>query len=75
MKAIKLLVAALFLSTCLFTQSKANSEKVHSYTKKNGTNLESYHRSKANGTEKDNYSSKGNTNPYTGKKGYKAPKK
>jgi hypothetical protein len=75
MKTIKLLAALLLLSTCLHAQSKSHSEKVHSYDKKNGTHVESYHRSKANSTEKDNYSTKGNTNPYTGKKGSKSPKK
>jgi hypothetical protein len=75
MEAKSLLVALLFLPFCLSAQSKRNSESVHSYSKKNGTKVESYHRSKANGTEKDNYSAKGNVNPYTGKKGYKASKK
>ncbi|MGP8216230.1 MAG: hypothetical protein ACLQQ4_11735 [Bacteroidia bacterium] len=59
----------LLLIPCyLFGQS---GTKVHSYNKKNGTHVDSYNRTKPNKTKTDNYSSKGNTNPYTGKKGYK----
>ena len=48
---------------------------VHGYTKKNGTHVQSYKRTTPNGTQKDNFSTKGNVNPYTGKKGTKTPKK
>jgi hypothetical protein len=47
---------------------------VHSYNKKNGTHVESYRRTSANRSQRDNYSSKGNVNPYTGKPGTKTPK-
>src|SRR5258708_1667075 len=47
----------------------SHSTYVHGYTKKNGTHVNSYHRTKANRTKLDNYSTKGNTNPYTGKAG------
>lgn len=40
------------------------------YTKK-GTYVKSHYRSSKNSTKLDNYSTKGNTNPYTGKKGTK----
>jgi hypothetical protein len=42
------------------------------YTKKNYTVVKPYHKTKANKTNKDNYSTKGKTNPYTGKKGTRA---
>jgi hypothetical protein len=58
----------LLLPLSLMAQS---STKVHGYTKKDGTHVESYHRTKSDGTTKNNYSHKGNTNPYTGKKGTK----
>ena len=63
---IKTLILLLPLS--LMAQS---STKLHGYTKKDVTHVESYHRTKSDGTTKNNYSHKGNTNPYTGKKGNK----
>jgi hypothetical protein len=44
---------------------------VRGYTKKNGTVVQPHQRTSGNKTETDNYSSKGNQNPYTGKKGSK----
>jgi hypothetical protein len=58
----------LLMPIALFGQS---SEKVRGYRKKNGTTVHSYRKTTPNSTKKDNYSHKGNTNPYTGKKGYK----
>jgi hypothetical protein len=58
------------------TVPKSSSDTtVHGYTKKNGTHVQSYERKAPNGTQKDNFSTKGNVNPYTGKKGTKTPKK
>lgn len=48
-----------------------NHEYVNGYYKKNGTYVEGYYRTKKNSSKSDNFSSKGNKNPYTGKKGYK----
>lgn len=42
---------------------------VHGYTRSNGTYVHGYYRSSPNGTVTDNYSFKGNTNPYTGSTG------
>mgnify|MGYP001193225282 CR=1 FL=1 len=54
--------------------SKSTSDvHVHGYTKKNGTVVQPYTRTHENGTQKDNFSSKGNVNPYTGKVGTKEP--
>lgn len=47
---------------------------VNGYTKQNGTYVEPYYRTAPNNTPTDNYSYKGNTNPYNGKEGYTAPK-
>lgn len=69
---MKTLILVLLLPILSLAQQ---SSKVHSYNKKDGTHVESYHRTKADKTERNNYSSKGNTNPYTGKKGYKTPRK
>lgn len=50
-----------------------NSDNVHvnGYYKNNGTYVKEHYRTKANNDKSDNFSSKGNINPYTGKKGYK----
>lgn len=50
-------------------------DSVKGYTKKDGTYVEPYHRSSPNDRKDDNYSSKGNVNPYTGEKGYVDPNK
>jgi len=44
---------------------------VRGYTKKDGTYVAPHTRSSPNGTKADNYSTKGNVNPYTGKQGTK----
>jgi hypothetical protein len=49
------------------------SKRVNGYTKKDGTYVVPHHRSDANRTQRDNYSSKPNVNPYTGKQGTKEP--
>ena len=48
-------------------------ESVKGYFKKDGTYVEPHYRSSPNERKDDNYSSKGNENPYTGKKGYVDP--
>lgn len=53
----------------------ARSTSVHGYTKKNGTYVESYQKTTPNSSKLDNYSTKGNVNPYTGKMGTKDPYK
>jgi hypothetical protein len=56
-------------STCC---SKSTSDvHVHGYTKHNGTVVKPYTRTHENGTQRDNFSAKGNVNPYTGKVGTK----
>lgn len=45
------------------------SVRVKSYTTKKGTYVAPSYRSSPNKVKYDNYSSKGNYNPYTGKKG------
>lgn len=48
---------------------------VRGYTKKNGTYVAPHQRTNPNSTKMDNYSTKGNVNPYTGKAGTKSPYK
>jgi hypothetical protein len=49
------------------TGSKASHERVSGYTKKNGTHVAAYKRSTRDGTKNNNWSTKGNRNPDTGK--------
>lgn len=55
--------------------SYTNPEKVHvnEYDKKNGTHVEDHNRTAPNNANRDNWSTKPNTNPETGKKGTKEP--
>jgi hypothetical protein len=49
------------------------SVRVRGYTKKNGTYVAPHRRTRPNSTRGDNWSTKGNINPYTGKEGTKEP--
>jgi hypothetical protein len=46
---------------------------VNEYIKKDGTHVTSHDRTSANAVTSDNWSTKGNVNPETGKKGTKPP--
>lgn len=45
------------------------AQRVKGYTKKNGTYVAPHYKSSPNKSKFDNYSTKGNINPFTGKKG------
>lgn len=49
----------------------SQNHSVHGYTKKDGTHVAPSHATNPNSTRRDNYTHKGNTNPYTGKEGTK----
>lgn len=70
-----LILAAFALITQISTSSALADTKVKGYTKKDGTYVAPHNRSDKNSRKDDNWSSKGNTNPYTGKKGTKDPEK
>ena len=54
----------------------ANAAKLTSgYYKKNGTYVAPHYKTAPDSSRYNNFSTKGNTNPYTGKKGYKSPYK
>ena len=63
---MKLLFAllALTISTVAFADTY-----VRGHTTKNGSYVEPHYRSSPNNTKYDNYSTKGSSNPYTGKEG------
>lgn len=82
-----LILAAIFAATPAFAQhymsqssqpsgfggGYGNDQQVSGYTRSNGTYVEPYHRSQADSNPYNNYSTQGNTNPYTGQRGYKSP--
>lgn len=73
----KLIIAfVLLVSLLFFNQVDARTIKVKSYFKPStGTYVNSYYKTSPNKTKLDNYSTKNNYNPYSGKKGYVNPYK
>lgn len=53
--------------------SSSSSVHVRGYTKRNGTYVTAHHRSAPDHSKANNWSAKGNVNPYTGKGGTKNP--
>ena len=64
MKAVFAVVALLVAG------SAVADEYVQGYVKSNGTYVQPHMRSSPNSVKFDNYSSHGNSNPYTGQKGH-----
>jgi hypothetical protein len=57
----------------LLIPCSCDAEYVKGYMRKDGTYVQGHYRSKANNSKWDNYSAKGNYNPYTGKTGKTSP--
>lgn len=57
----------------LFSQVNPNNHYVQGYTRSDGSYVKGHYRTNRNSTNRDNYSTKPNVNPYTGKKGYINP--
>lgn len=71
MKAIAVLLA---LFAMLFVSlAEARGVRVRGYTRKDGTYVAPHYRSSPNSSKSDNYSTRGNYNPYTGKTGTADP--
>ncbi len=66
-----ILVIAVLLFSGLYAEAK--DVYVRGYTKSNGTYVEPHHRTAPDNTTSNNYSTQGNTNPYTGKAGTVSP--
>lgn len=64
MKTIVILVLA-----SVFSVSASADKLVKGHIKQDGTYVAPYVRSSPNNVQYDNYSTKGNTNPYTGERG------
>lgn len=73
---MKKILAALAIITAvsLFAPSFADAAtRVRGYYRSNGTYVQPYYKTSPNRSLFDNYSTKGNYNPYTGKAGTKSP--
>ncbi len=57
------------------SHGSSKSTNVRGYTKKDGTYVSPHKRTTPNQTQRDNWTSKPNKNPYTGKDGTKEPQK
>ena len=68
----KLILALIALSVAAPAMAQV---QVKGYTRKDGTYVAPHYRSAPNSSIYDNYSTKGNTNPYTGKAGTVDPYK
>jgi hypothetical protein len=67
-KIIFAVLCVALLSTVAFGKGRT---RVKTYTKRNGTRVQSHQRTTPNRRKGDNWSSVGNTNPNTGKRGSK----
>jgi len=64
MKILLALISALCFSVLVHAD-----QLVRGHYRSNGTYVEPYHRTEPNNTVNDNYSTRGNSNPYTGQEG------
>lgn len=62
----KMIIMAVILAMPVIVQA---DKRVNGYTRSDGTYVQPYTRSDSNQYKYDNYSSKGNSNPYTGSQG------
>ena len=68
---MKKLFATVLSLVIVLTSSLAFARDVyvHGYTRKDGTYVQPHYRTSPNSTRNDNYSTRGNINPYTGELG------
>ncbi|MCA6104061.1 hypothetical protein [Bradyrhizobium australafricanum] len=75
MKKLVLTVSLMFAATSAQAQwTNPNTHTSSGYTRSNGTCVQPYVATNPNGTQRDNFSSTGNTNPYTGAAGHRTPR-
>jgi hypothetical protein len=67
---MKQLLIATLLACAVFPSVAMGAERVDGYMRKNGTYVAPHWRSESNSTRNDNYTTRGNKNPYNGNKGY-----
>lgn len=71
MKKLASILLIVLSITLLLTPLAEAKVRVGGYYKKSGTYVKSYYRTSPDSRKSNNWSSYGNYNPYTGKKGYK----
>lgn len=71
MKRFFVTVTIILVGFLVFSSVPVEAARVRGHIRGNGTYVEPHYRSSPNSFKGDNYSSWGNTNPYTGKRGYK----
>jgi hypothetical protein len=54
-------------------RASSSSHYTHGYFRQNGTYVKGYHATNPNSTKLDNYSTRGNVNPWTGRPGTESP--
>ena len=67
----KQLLVSVIMALFAINAIAQESTYVEGHFKKDGTWVEGYYKTKPNKTKKDNYSTDGNYNPYSGKEGKK----
>jgi hypothetical protein len=72
-KTLAMLLLLVVINLSLFSVAEARSVRVRGYYKPStGRYIMPHYRTSPNRTKWDNWSTKGNYNPYTGKKGHKS---
>ncbi len=71
MKYLKTLLVLTFMFLFISVSRSEAYVRVRSYIRSNGTYVQSHFRTNSNRIKLDNWSYSGNTNPFTGKRGYK----
>jgi hypothetical protein len=69
----KIITAAVLVASIAVGPIAAQTTNVKPYVRKDGTFVQGHQRSSSNNTAVDNYSSQGNSNPYTGRSGTQNP--
>lgn len=72
-KKIFFTIVYFLVSNLSYCQTNSNHVKVSGYTRSDGTYVQPYFRTAPNSTNRDNFSTKGNTNAYTGQPGWIEP--
>ncbi len=73
LRYLSLFVIFLFIVFAAFGQTSTKHVRVNGYYRKDGTYVRPHYRTAPNSTNRDNFSTYGNTNPYTGKPGWIPP--
>ena len=73
MRAIYFGIVALFIALGVSSGVDAGQTRVRPSVRRNGSYVQPHARTSPNRTKADNWSTKGNVNPYTGKKGTRNP--